>query len=64
MISSNLALSAVRVARKKVIVKRFDAIQNRGTIGILCSDKTGTLTMESCESIGFNHRFGGIELTN
>ena len=41
-----MALSAVRVARKKVIVKRFDAIQNLGAVSILCSDKTGTLTMD------------------
>lgn len=41
-----MALSAVRVARQKVIVKRFDAIQNLGAVTILCSDKTGTLTMD------------------
>lgn len=46
MQTSNLALSAVRVARKKVIVKRFDAIQNLGAVQILCSDKTGTLTAD------------------
>jgi P-type Mg2+ transporter len=42
-----LALSAVRIARKKVIVKRLDAIQNLGAVSILCSDKTGTLTVDS-----------------
>ncbi|KAG1890145.1 Mg-transporting ATPase [Suillus subluteus] len=46
IVSSNLALSAVRVARKKVIVKRFDAIQTLGAVRILCSDKTGTLTAD------------------
>lgn len=46
IVTSNLALSAVRVARKKVIVKRFDAIQNLGAVRILCSDKTGTLTAD------------------
>jgi Mg2+-importing ATPase len=46
MQTSNLALSAVRVARKKVIVKRFDAIQSLGAVRILCSDKTGTLTAD------------------
>ncbi|KAG1790502.1 Mg-transporting ATPase [Suillus plorans] len=46
IVTSNLALSAVRVARKKVIVKRFDAIQNLGAVQILCSDKTGTLTAD------------------
>ena len=36
----------MRVARKKVIVKRFDAIQSLGAVEILCSDKTGTLTTD------------------
>jgi Mg2+-importing ATPase len=45
--TSNMVLSAIRVARKKVIVKRFDAIQNLGSVSILCSDKTGTLTLDS-----------------
>lgn len=46
IVTSNLALSAVRVAREKVIVKQFEAIQNLGAVTILCSDKTGTLTMD------------------
>ncbi len=32
------------MARKKVIVKHLAAIQNFGSIDVLCSDKTGTLT--------------------
>jgi Mg2+-importing ATPase len=44
--TSNLALSAVRIARQHVIVKRFDAIQNLGAVSVLCSDKTGTLTAD------------------
>lgn len=47
IVTSNMVLSAIRVARKKVIVKRFDAIQNLGSVSILCSDKTGTLTLDS-----------------
>ncbi len=39
-----LAAGAVRMARKKVIVKRLAAIQNLGSVDILCTDKTGTLT--------------------
>lgn len=46
IVTSNLALSAVRIAKQKVIVKRFDAIQNLGAVSILCSDKTGTLTAD------------------
>ncbi|KAF8546738.1 Mg-transporting ATPase [Imleria badia] len=46
IVASNLALSAVRIARQKVIVKRFDAIQNLGAVSVLCSDKTGTLTAD------------------
>ncbi|MGZ3405649.1 MAG: HAD-IC family P-type ATPase, partial [Polyangia bacterium] len=39
-----LTQGAVRMARQKVIVKHLAAIQNFGSIDILCSDKTGTLT--------------------
>lgn len=42
--SVTLAKGAIRMARHKVIVKRLSAIQNFGSIDILCSDKTGTLT--------------------
>jgi len=39
-----LAQGALRMAREKVIVKHLPAIQNLGSIDVLCSDKTGTLT--------------------
>ena len=39
-----LSVGAVKMARKKVIVKHLAAIQNLGSIDVLCSDKTGTLT--------------------
>jgi P-type Mg2+ transporter len=39
-----LTQGALRMARDKVIVKHLRAIQNLGSIDILCSDKTGTLT--------------------
>jgi len=42
--SVTLAGGAIRMARKKVIVRRLEAIQNLGSIDVLCSDKTGTLT--------------------
>lgn len=39
-----LSRGALRLARNKVIVKRLSAIEDLGSIDILCSDKTGTLT--------------------
>jgi P-type Mg2+ transporter len=44
IISINLAHGAKRMAAEKVIVKRLAAIENLGSMNILCSDKTGTLT--------------------
>lgn len=44
IISVNLATGAKKMAAKKVIVKRLSSIPNFGSISILCSDKTGTLT--------------------
>jgi Mg2+-importing ATPase len=42
--SVTLARGAVQMAHRKVIVKHLPAIQNLGSIDVLCSDKTGTLT--------------------
>ena len=44
IISINLAHGARRMAEQKVIVKRLAAIENFGSMNVLCSDKTGTLT--------------------
>jgi len=44
IISINLAHGAKRMALNKVIVKRLAAIENFGSMNVLCSDKTGTLT--------------------
>jgi P-type Mg2+ transporter len=44
IISINLAHGAKKMARQKVIVKRLAAIENFGSMDVLCSDKTGTLT--------------------
>ena len=41
-----LSNGAMAMARKKVIVKRIHAIQNLGAMDVLCTDKTGTLTMD------------------
>ncbi len=39
-----LGQGALRMARDKVVVKRLEAIENLGSMDVLCSDKTGTLT--------------------
>lgn len=44
IISINLAHGARRMAQKKVIVKRLASIENFGSMNVICSDKTGTLT--------------------
>lgn len=44
IISINLAHGAKRMAQKKVIIKRLASIENFGSMEVLCSDKTGTLT--------------------
>lgn len=44
ILSSSLSKGAVKMSRKKTIVKSLDSIQSFGAMNILCTDKTGTLT--------------------
>ncbi len=44
ILSSSLSKGAVRMSKKKTIIKRLDSIQGFGGMNILCTDKTGTLT--------------------
>ena len=44
ILSSSLSKGAIRMSKKKTIVKKLDSIQNFGAMNILCTDKTGTLT--------------------
>ena len=44
IVSVTLAHGAMRLSRKQVIVKRQSAIDDLGSMDVLCSDKTGTLT--------------------
>ena len=57
IISINLSHGAKRMAEQKVIIKRLASIENFGSMNILCSDKTGTLT----EGIMRLHSFAGAD---
>jgi Mg2+-importing ATPase len=58
IVSVCLSKGALAMSRKKVIVKRLNAIQNFGAMDVLCTDKTGTLTedrvvlMRHCDVTG------------
>ena len=57
IISINLSHGAKSMAEQKVIIKRLASIENFGSMNILCSDKTGTLT----EGIMHLHSFVGAD---
>ena len=62
IISINLAHGARRMAERRVIVKRLDSIEDFGSMDVLCSDKTGTLTEGVVTvSCGFDVRGGDSE---
>jgi len=44
VITVSLSMGSIKMARKKVIVKRLDSIEDIGNMDVLCTDKTGTLT--------------------
>ena len=46
IVTTNLAKGAMSMSKHKVIVKRLNAIQNIGAMDLLCTDKTGTLTID------------------
>jgi len=45
IVTTNLAKGAMTMAKNKTVVKKLDSIQNFGAMDILCTDKTGTLTL-------------------
>jgi Mg2+-importing ATPase len=51
IVSVTLARGAMRMAKQKVIVKRLAAIHDLGSMDVLCTDKTGTLTEAKIELI-------------
>ncbi len=46
IVAINLSKGAILMSKKKVIVKRLNSIQNFGAMDVLCTDKTGTLTLD------------------
>lgn len=54
IVTANLAKGAIVLSRHKVIVKHLNAIQNFGAMDVLCTDKTGTLTLDK---IVLQHHF-------
>ena len=46
IVTTCLAKGAVAMSKKKTIIKNLNSIQNLGSMNILCTDKTGTLTKD------------------
>ncbi len=46
IVTINLSKGALQMSKKKVVVKKLDSIQSFGAMDVLCTDKTGTLTMD------------------
>jgi Mg2+-importing ATPase len=46
LVAINLSKGAIAMSKKDVIVKRLNSIQNFGAMDVLCTDKTGTLTLD------------------
>lgn len=53
IVTANLARGAVRLSKRKVIVKNLSSMQNFGAMDILCTDKTGTLTEDKIELVRY-----------
>ena len=49
IVTTCLAKGSMVMSKKKVIIKNLDSMQNLGSIDILCTDKTGTLTKDQVE---------------
>lgn len=59
IVSVTLARGALRLARKRVVVKRPSAVYGLGAVDTICTDKTGTLTEGRLELAGYVDAPGG-----
>ncbi|WP_248797643.1 magnesium-translocating P-type ATPase [Pseudomonas sp. MWU13-2105] len=62
IVTSTLAKGAVLLSRRKVVVKRLDAIQNLGAMDVLCTDKTGTLTQDKIAVARHTDAYGQVSV--
>ncbi|OGL98782.1 hypothetical protein A2304_01070 [Candidatus Uhrbacteria bacterium RIFOXYB2_FULL_57_15] len=61
VMTTTLSRGALRLAKEKVVVKRLSAIEDLGSIEVLCTDKTGTLTENKLEVADvFGHRHESV----
>ncbi|WP_031542302.1 HAD-IC family P-type ATPase [Mesoplasma photuris] len=60
IISSNLKLGSKQLAKEKVVIKNLSVVQNMGSVNILATDKTGTLTLDDI-SLDYLQNFDGVE---
>ena len=58
IVTSNLAKGAMSLAKEKVIVKELPSIQNLGSMDVLCTDKTGTITEDRVVLVQHLNPFG------
>lgn len=63
IIALNLSKGSINMAKHGVIVKRLEAIQNFGSIDVLCADKTGTLTEDKITLVKYVDALGQISET-
>jgi Mg2+-importing ATPase len=52
VVTINLSRGAIAMSRRQVLIKRLSAIEDLGNAGVLCTDKTGTLTEGQLEVLG------------